>query len=129
LNTHGTKLSEKGKKMTNRNTTVPTTFGRNTRFDLPVAVAPATFRARLEIELAALKEKLLSAELDRTTSLDTNVRLRRAANEAVALAWLTPYPLLLLPALFEEKACTARRAAERQAQIRKRTSELLALAE
>jgi hypothetical protein len=40
-----------------------------------------------------------------------------------------PYPLLLLPALFAEKALAARRAASRQALIRERSSELLALAE
>ena len=48
-----------------------------------------------------LKERLLAAELARTTNLEMNVLLRRAANDAVALVWLTPFPLLLLPALFE----------------------------
>ena len=82
-----------------------------------------------EDELERLKERLLAAELARTTRLETNVLLRRAANEAVSLVWLTPYPLLLLPALFAEKAQAARRHAGRQALIRERSSELLALAE
>lgn len=115
--------------MKTRNNTVPTEFGPNTRFTLPIATPAPTFRGALEAELERLKEHLLAKELARTASLDVNVLLRRAANEAVALVWLTPFPLLLLPALFEEKARTARRAATRQALIRERSSELLALAE
>ena len=115
--------------MKTRENRVPTEFGPNTRFATPVVTAPPTLRNRVENELEQLKEKLLATELARTTTLETNVRLRRAANEAVALVWLTPYPLLLLPALFEEKARNARKAAGRQALIREQTSELLALAE
>jgi hypothetical protein len=130
LNVFQTRVSEqKGNKMTTRNNRVPTEFGPNARFTPPVLPAPPTFRNRVEAELELLKEKLLATELARTTTLDANVRLRRAANDAAALVWLTPYPLLLLPALFEEKARAARRAAGRQAFIRERTSELLALAE
>lgn len=112
-----------------RNNTVPTEFGPNTRFALPVVTAAPTYRGAVEGELDRLKERLLAAELARTTNLEMNVLLRRAANDAVALVWLTPFPLLLLPALFEEKARVARRAAGRQALIRERSSELLALAE
>lgn len=89
----------------------------------------ANFRTLLDAELERLKERLLAVELARTTDLRANVLLRRAANEAVALVWLTPYPLLLLPSLFEEKARLARRSVGRQALIRERSSELLALAE
>jgi hypothetical protein len=116
--------------MKTRNSNVPTEFGPNTRFAPAIVPAPPPpFRGAAEAELDKLKERLLAAELARTTNLETNVLLRRAANEAVALVWLTPYPLLLLPALFAEKALTARRAANRQARIRERSSELLALAE
>jgi len=115
--------------MKKRNNTVPTEFGLNTRFVPPVVVAPTAFRDTAETELDRLKERLLASELARTTNLEMNVLLRRAANDAVALVWLTPFPLLLLPALFEEKALVARRAAGRQALIRERSSELLALAE
>jgi len=114
--------------MKTRNNTVPTEFGPNTRFAPPI-VATMPFRGTAETELDRLKERLLAAELARTTNLEMNVLLRRAANDAVALVWLTPFPLLLLPALFEEKARVARRAASRQALIRERSSELLALAE
>lgn len=116
-------------KMKTRNNTVPTEFGPNTRFAPPVTTTTPTYRSAVENELERLKERLLADELARTLNLDTNVLLRRAANEAVALVWLTPFPLLLLPALFEEKARVARLSASRQALIRDRSSELLALAE
>jgi hypothetical protein len=53
--------------------------------------------------------------------------LRRAANDAAALAWATLYPLLVFPVLFEEKIAAALRQAERQARIFKRSRELLAV--
>lgn len=113
-----------------RNNKVPTEFAPNIRFAPAIVTAPPTpFRGAVENELEKLKERLLATELARTTNLEANVLLRRAANEAAALVWLTPYPLLLLPALFAEKALTARRAAGRQALIRERSTELLALAE
>lgn len=108
---------------------VPTAFAPETRFVPTVLGERANYRTVLDAELERLKERLLAAELSRTTDLRANVLLRRAANEAVALVWLTPYPLLLLPALFEEKARLARRSVGRQALIRERSSELLALAE
>src|SRR6478735_1045175 len=99
--------------MNTRNNKVPTKFGPNTRFALPVLTTTPTLRSAMENELERLKERLLAAELARTINLDANVLLRRAANDAVALVWRTPCPLLLLPALFEEKARTARLSASR----------------
>ena len=117
--------------MKTRDNRVSTEFAPSTRFAPTIVnTTPALpFRGAVEDELERLKERLLAAELARTTSLEANVLLRRSANEAVSLVWLTPYPLLLLPALFAEKAQAARRHAGRQALIRERSSELLALAE
>jgi hypothetical protein len=115
--------------MKTRNNTVPTEFGPNTRFAPAIIATTPAYRSAVETELDRLKDRLLATELARTTNFETNVLLRRAANDAVALVWLTPYPLLLLPTLFAEKALAARRAAGRQALIRERSSELLALAE
>ena len=117
--------------MKTRDNRVPTDFGPNTRFaPAIVSATPAqAFRSAIENQLEQLKERLLAAELERTTTLEANVLLRRAANEAVSLVWLTPYPLLLLPTLFAEKAQSARLHVGRQALIRERSSELLALAE
>ena len=53
-------------------------------------------------------------------------QLRRAANEAAALAWVTRYPVLFFPVLFKEKAETALLRAERQEQVLQRSRGLLA---
>jgi hypothetical protein len=118
----------KGKKMKTKDNQVPPKFAAASRFAPPV-LAAVPFRGVAETELDRLKNRLLARELERTTSLEQIVGLRRAANDAAALVWLTPYPLLLLPALFEEKARAARIKAGRQARIRERSNELLARAE
>lgn len=117
--------------MKTTNSRVPAEFGPNTRFALPISPAGSTraWHGAVDDELDRLKERLLASELARTTQLEANVLLRRAANDAVARVWLTPYPLLLLPALFAEMAQAARHTAGRQSLIRERSSELLALAE
>lgn len=104
--------------------TVPTSFGPETRFEVTPAPA-ATFRATQETELERLKNRLLLASLEETDP-ENNADLRRAANDAAALAWVTPYPLLVFPTLFEEKTETALFQAARQASIRRRSLELLA---
>jgi hypothetical protein len=105
---------------------VPTTFGPDTRFEVkPAPFAP--YRAVRETELEKLKEQLLRERLEAVWEADLNSRLRRAANEAAALAWVTEYPLLFFPVLFEEKAETALRQAERQERVRRVSRELLAV--
>src|SRR3954465_10896241 len=69
-------------------------------------------------ELERLKERLLEQLLPQTTHRpDLSSAYRRAANDAVSLAWVTPFPLLVLPVLFEEKAAEAQAQAERQRTI------------
>ena len=104
---------------------VPTKFGPETGFEVKPS-PPAPFRARQEAELERLKARLLAERLERRGEPQLDSYLRRAANEAAALAWVTHYPLLVFPALFEEKAETALLRAERQEQIRQRSRELLA---
>jgi hypothetical protein len=53
--------------------------------------------------------------------------LRDAASEAAAIAWTTTIPLLVFPALFEEKAIGAVLQAKRQTRILKKSRELLAV--
>ncbi len=105
---------------------VPTRFEPETRFEVKPG-APAPFRALHEDELERLKSRLLTGALWELEGPELNTYVRRAANEAVALAWVTPYPLLVFPALFEEKTRAALVQAERQADIRERSLELLAL--
>ena len=109
---------------TNR-TTVPAEFGPETRFKLRPA-PPAPFRATRETEFERLKTRLLAEQLAGAPP-ELNVPLRRAANEAAALAWVTFYPLLVFPALFEEKIAAAIRQAARQARIYADSRELLAV--
>lgn len=111
-----------------RKINLPAGFARLTMFETPVALV-APFRGGAEAELEELKNRLLRQELAKIVTVEQNVLLRRAANDATALVWLTPYPLLLLPALFEEKARAARMEAVRRARIRERSSGLLTLAE
>ncbi|HZI32553.1 MAG TPA: hypothetical protein VFF11_09435 [Candidatus Binatia bacterium] len=100
-------------------------FAPETRFELrPVAAAP--FRANLENEFERLKARLLAEQLDLAGNPELNAPIRRAANEAAALAWVTFYPLLVFPGLFAEKVGQAERHAERQARIYANTRELVA---
>ena len=105
---------------------VETRFDSETRFEVsPRPAAP--FRATQESELERLKNRLLQARLARVQETELNVRLRRAANEAAALAWVTTFPLLVFPILFEEKAHAAVLQAGQQAYVRERSRELLAI--
>ena len=106
-------------------TRVPAEFGPETRFELRPA-PPAPFRATRESEFERLKNKLLAEQL-LAAAPELNAPLRRAANEAAALAWVTFYPLLVFPALFEEKIAVAVRQAERQARIHADSRDLLAV--
>jgi hypothetical protein len=100
---------------------LPTRFGREVRFE----VEPLPFRATETTALEQLKDRLLRQLLEEATDTAQNTRLRRAANEAAALAWLTRYPLLTFPALLQEKADTAKLQRERQARIRAQSENLL----
>jgi len=100
-------------------------FSPETRFEVR-PLPPAPFRATLETEFERLKNRLLTERLLATARPELNAPLRRAANEAAALAWVTFYPLLVFPALFEEKIGAALRHAERQARIYATSAELVA---
>jgi hypothetical protein len=105
---------------------VPARFGPETRFEVRPA-PPAPFRATQETEFERLKGRLLARQLAEAPAAELNPPLRRAANEAAALAWATLFPLLVFPVLFEEKIEAALRQAERQARILKSSRELLAV--
>lgn len=100
-------------------------FAPEIRFAVRTAPA-APFRAALENDFERLKNRLLAAQLDTLERPDLNATVRRAANEAAALAWVTFHPLLVFPALFEEKTATALRQAERQARVYAHSREILA---
>jgi hypothetical protein len=104
---------------------VPTKFGTETGFEVRLA-SPAPWRARQEAELERLKAQLLAERLEGRGNPQAHSQLQFAAEEAAALAWVTRYPLLVFPSLFEEKADAALLRAERQEQIRQRSRALLA---
>jgi hypothetical protein len=105
---------------------VPTRFEADTSFELAPASTPRRWGAQAA-ELDDLKNRLLRELLREAPKGPLATALRRAANEAAALVWLTPYPLLLLPALLEEKAQAARAQVERQQLIRRRSQVMLEL--
>ena len=109
--------------MNRRCQTVPTRFEAETRFEVAPVLAPAR-RVPAE-ELDQFKNRLLQELPGLAESTKLSTVFRRAANEAAALVWLTPYPLLLLPVLLEEKVQSARRQVERQRQIRRRSLAML----
>ncbi|MGB7767837.1 MAG: hypothetical protein WBN22_03170 [Verrucomicrobiia bacterium] len=110
--------------MNKNQTRVAAKFVPETRFELQPG-PPAPFRATQETEFERLKKQLLTLHLAELPKPELNAPLRRAANEAAALAWMTLYPLLVFPALFEEKAVVAVRQTERQARIYQTSRELL----
>ena len=96
---------------------VPTRFAPAIGFEVtPVPVAP--FRLAEETRFEQLKNRLLLEKLEELADLQANSQLRRAANEAAALAWVTPYPLLVFPGLFNERAEAALVRNEWQEQAR-----------
>lgn len=56
---------------------------------------------------------------------DADAFIRRAANDAAALAWDTHFPLLFFPTLFEEKARASLAQLRMQASVRRRSLELV----
>jgi hypothetical protein len=98
-------------------------FAPETRFELK-PVPPAPFRANLENEFERLKDTLLAEQLYLADETELYAPVRRAANEAGAIAWATPFPLLVFPVLFEEKTATVVRQAKRQARIYANSAEL-----
>ncbi|HEY3860844.1 MAG TPA: hypothetical protein VGO59_03065 [Verrucomicrobiae bacterium] len=114
--------------MSNRtgNRAVKTWFGSETRFEIdPLPSAPVPERGLAENALEQLKKRLLRELLAAAREPGMNVALRRAANDAASAAWFTPFPLLVFPALLEEKAAGALQRQKRQKEIRHRTQALL----
>ena len=66
-------------------------------------------RGRTEQALTELKERLLRSAQRGARDVEQEKLMRLAAGEAEALAWLTAYPLLVLPVLLEEKVHAAKR--------------------
>ena len=88
--------------------------------------SPVPARGHEETALHHLTQQLVKPLL-RAQSRDLSGSLRHAANEAAALAWMTPYPLLVLPLLLEEKIGSARARHAQQTRVRARSPRLALL--
>ena len=86
------------------------------------------FGAVNEASFERLKSRLLTQSIAER-SPDLNTPLRRAANEAASLAWMTSFPLLFFPVLFEEIAADAARHESLQRKIRRSSPRFDSLAE
>jgi len=62
-----------------------------------------------------LKQRLLLERLDETPEAETHALIMEQANEAAFRAWLSSYPLLTFPCLFEERAWAVTAEARREA--------------
>ena len=71
-------------------------------------------RRRAEGGLDRLREGLLAQTLAQVQSTALVRPIRRAAQEAAALAWMEEFPLLVFPCLFQEKVDAAKHRAQRQ---------------
>ncbi len=105
---------------------VPVEFSPQTRFRVEPQVA-AAFRAAQQNKFERLKEQLLVEKLDELVDPGLSNSLLQAANEAAALAWVTRFPLLVFPALFQEKMDEALVRLDKQEQITQSSRELLAV--
>lgn len=64
-----------------------------------------------------LKQRLLLRCLNETLESEIHALIMRQADEASLLAWLSAYPLLTFPCLFEEMAAAATEQARRRARV------------
>lgn len=92
-------------------------FAREKRFVVKPTPA-AQRRQRQAAQLAELKDRYLDKALAVAADRALYIPYQRAAVDAAAVAWLTPWPLLVFPALFEEKIDEARRYVARQRLVR-----------
>jgi hypothetical protein len=111
----------KEKNMNDRYQREPKRFATNA----PAEGRTIPFREIETTELEKLKTRLLLELLRNTTTPEQNTLLRRAANDAAALAWATAYPLLLFPTLLEEKARAALAQWKHQQGVRARSLNLV----
>lgn len=102
--------------MKDKTTKLYTRFTREKRFVIKPTAA-AQRRQRQAAQLAELKGRLLKEVLAEVDDSELVPAYQRAAGDAAAVAWLTPWPTLFFPALFEEKVEEARRYVARQRMV------------
>ena len=78
----------------------------------------APLRGPIEGQLEELKERLLRPVLEEISNTELMKVISGAANEAAALAWFTVCPMLVLPALLDEKLRATFKRWEKQEKLR-----------
>jgi hypothetical protein len=111
--------------MNENRTQLKARFGPPARFTVRPTPAPSRFGLP-NLELEVLKTRLLAEQTKVARALVPGDALRQAADEATSLAWITSYPLLVLPVLFEELVGVAATRARKQADILQRSQMLQA---
>jgi len=96
------------------NVTVSQTANRTRRLGPTFGYGPSRPH---DAELARLKNRLLEERLREDTEPRVQRLARLEATEAEALSWLTPFPLLVFPALMDEKLTGVQRYAARQRRL------------
>src|SRR5438552_2999212 len=112
------------KKMDSQN--IAPEFEPATRLDLNPGSADR-LQARGMDALEALKQRLVQEAASASSDPAGLSYLWRAAEEAASMAWTTPFPLLVLPELFAEKAEEACLRSQCQRDIRQRSVGLFGL--
>ena len=113
------------KNKTSRDRSLPAQWAADVAFELtpvPGAVPPEMVR----IKFMELQSGLVKDCLGETRNPIVRGGIHSAANEAAALAWMTAYPLLVMPVLFHEKARETRRRLDKQQSVSMRTERLIA---
>ena len=72
-----------------------------------------------------MKKQLLAPVLNQVGDPVVRKQMTLAGNEAAAIAWTTPYPLLVLPSLLEEKTAEIQEQTSRQREVRRASAALL----
>ena len=73
--------------------------------------------AGVAARFSVLRQRLLLRRLNETPESETHALIMRQANEAALLAWMSSYPLLTFPCLFEERAVAATEQVRREARV------------
>ena len=100
-------------------------FAEETRFEVPLQKGGLPLPV-VEERFGHHKRRLVSQLVMQNREAEVRRRLRHAVLEAEALAWATPYPLLFMQELAEEKVRTARCQTRRQMRIRTHSEAILA---
>lgn len=103
---------------------LPVRFDPETRFDLPTESTSVSYDS-VDHEFARMKETMLEQNQATTEFRFEQDLIRFAVNEAEALAWTSPFPLLVFPALTQEKTDQARKHFQKQQEIWRRSQTLL----